>query len=364
MKTPEHTPHNLLEFDIPTLHQAQLDLVRRDNLYATEVGGLDVAEALDTLQRCAGQQVIGIDIGGDKLMVQEYKATEQGLVEVPDGYKDFAQDKRGSGYVAKLQQAASYAQAHDVAVGMSIGMPVENGKPADPRKLPALQTDLQAYDSDFCELIPSMKACLNDGPAGLISGAIHANVLAQREVNEVLYLINGGGMNTAVLHEGKLIAMEAGHTVGVADELDRYNVRRACGVFGLQHTCIELVASSGEGIEQIWHDQTGEQASGLDIERHVLANGEHARLGMDLYEYSAFMAAHLIQGVANSFEIDLTEPSAAVVGHGGAFKFPDYGTRIQQVLNQADNGNVKLLMTHTYSRNACMDGAALAAIIS
>ncbi len=115
---------------------------------------------------------------------------------------------------------------------------MHGSKPADSKKLPELHKDLAKYASDFSILIPNLKACLNDGPAGVISGAIHANLSSTTEIDQLIYVINGGGIGAAILKDGKIMSTEAGHTVPVVAELNKYHEVRECGVFGRHYLSI------------------------------------------------------------------------------------------------------------------------------
>ena len=87
----------------------------------------------------------------------------------------------------------------------------------------------------------------------------------------------------------------------------------------------------------------------------------------ELYEHSALVVAHVVQGVANVLNIDLADSTSAIVAHGGAFKFPSYGERVAQILSHHNEHDVQLIMTKDFtdpSTNACLNGAAIAALTS
>lgn len=359
---PRSNKNSLLEFDIPPMNEAQLKLFKYEGLRAKDEGAFDLDHALERLRAQDGALVIGIDIGGDKAVTQLFKITKQGLV-VDNTFSDLRKDKDGAGYAESLAHTATFARENNIPVGMSIGIPLDGSKPADPTKLPALQADLAHYGGDFRVLIPNLEVCLNDGPAGVISGAIHANLSSHTPVNEVIYIINGGGIGAAVLKDGKIVSTEAGHTVPVVDSLNRYDDHRECGVFGATHTCFELVASNKQGIEAVWARKTGQPINAIEIEKHYTQHREKGDLSLELYENSALLIAHLAKGLSQAFNVNLSNPTTALVGHGGAFKFPNYGARVKQIIDRSSSGeNTNLLLTNSYSKNACLDGAALAAI--
>ncbi len=355
---------SLLELAVPSLNSEQLALFQYKNLHVNDGGPFNVQRALDSLRRHVGQYVIGIDIGGDKAATQLFKVSSQGLI-ADDSFSDFRQDERGQGYIESLVRTATFAKTNNIPVGLSIGIPTKGTKTADKTKLPALQKDLEKYSDDFAVLIPTLTACLNDAPAGLISGGVHTNLFGSPEINQIIYVVNGGGIGSAVLKDGKIFALEAGHTIPVIDELNKYRDQRECGIFGATHLCLELAASNKQGIEVIWERKTGTHLSAIAIEKRFTQGAERGDLALALYDYSALMVAHLVKGLGNAFGITISDPSFAFIGHGGAFKFPDYGSRIKQILTKNMLGKeVNVLLTNSYSKNACLDGAALSALIN
>lgn len=352
----------LLDQEIPLLDKTQLQLFQYDKLRVIDEGEFDLQHALDSLHNNIGKHVIGIDIGGDKAVTQLFKVSDQGLT-VDESLSDFRQDENGVGYLESLERTAAFAKENNIPVGLSLGVPMNGSKPANPKKLPVLYEGLRPYGYDFSVLIPTLKACLNDGPAGLISGAMHANLTLPNTPRYIVYIINGGGIGAAVLKNGKIFATEAGHTIPVSEQLNRYSVTRQCGVFDATHVCFELVASNKKGIEAIWHDKTGERLSAIAIEKRFTQHEEKGDLALELYGYSAFMIAHVVKGLASAFAMPVDDPSFIFIGHGGAFKFPEYGSRIKQILDHnTPDANINTLLTNTYTKNACLDGAALYAI--
>ncbi len=52
--------------------------------------------------------------------------------------------------------------------------------------------------------------------------------------------------------------------------------------------------------------------------------------------------------------------------HGGAFKFPAYGERIQQILSGNSETKPNIIMTKDFGNaesNACLDGVAIATVL-
>lgn len=352
----------LLEREIIDLNQDQINRFSFESVHAKSAGTFDIEKAAGALKEEIDSKVLGIDIGGDKLLAQSYAVTSDGLLS-DESYYEKQKDRDGKGYLTALEKAASYANEQNIPAGISIGLPLDGTKPPqDSDKLPVLVNGLKSkYDDDFSKLPFEKLACLNDAPAGLICGALHAN-LTFAGVDTIIYLINGGGIGAAVLKDNEIIATEAGH-VEVVAELNKYQAKSECGLFGAKYVCLESVASNKMGIEQIWKQETGNLINALEIERRFTANQPDGEFALELYDYSAFIAAHIVKGLAKTFGIDLNDPSVAIVGHGGAFKFPNYGNRIAQILEK--NGEkTKIILTKDFSDNACAEGAAIAALTS
>lgn len=348
--------------EVPSLIQKQIDVFRRGNIHAVEAGQFNPSGTLEKLKTQTGSKAIGIDIGGDKALAQLFTVQPDGSLKPDESYSDIRKDSEGAGYVDSMEQTAQFAANNNLPVGISIGIPLDGTKPRDSRKLPTLLGDLSSkYSGNFAELFPGKLACLNDGPAGLMSGAIQANIEASAPVTNVIYVINGGGIGASVLKDGAMTATEAGHSL-IIPELKRYDDDRQCGVFGATDLCIEQAASNKQGIEQIWRYKTGESISALEIERQFTENRPDGELSLELYDYSAFVVSHLVKGLANAFDIELSDPSTVIVGHGGAFKFPGYGERVVQILEKNLGQKPALIMTKDYSQNACAEGAAIAAL--
>jgi predicted NBD/HSP70 family sugar kinase len=352
----------LLQREIAELNQDQIDLFSFKKIHAKSASIFDAQNAVNILKDKVGSKVLGIDIGGDKLLAQSYTVTPEGL-SVDELYHEKQKIQDGAGYLESLEKAALFTREQSIPAGISVGLPLEGTKPPrDSDKLSALVDGLNSkYDGDFSKLPFDKLVCLNDAPAGLISGALHANLIF-KDINTVIYIINGGGIGAAVLKDNAITATEAGHIEVIAD-LNKYQVQHECGVFGAKYVCLESVASNKSGIEQIWHQETGSAIAALEIEKRFTENQPDGNFALELYDYSAYVLAHVIKGLAKSLDIDLKNPSVAVVGHGGAFKFPNYGARIAQIL-ESNGEKTNLILTKDFSDNACAEGAAIAALAS
>lgn len=180
------------------------------------------------------------------------------------------------------------------------------------------------------------------------------------ETSNLIYVINGSGLGGAVLKENAIFTSEPGH-VEVEARLNPFSQGKACGMFGGNHVCVEVVAAGKAGIEDLWLQQKGERLSGRDIAARYL-DGDH--IAGDLYDNSALVTAHVIKGIAKAFSFPKDFSRTIVVGHGGTFKVPGYGDRLRSILAANLPYVPTMLFTKDFSNNACLDGAAIAALVS
>ncbi len=348
----------LTEHEVPALNAAQLALFTSDTIHSEAVMPFEVQEAADRLRSKEATFVLAADFGGDKGAVRLYKITDGALV-VDSGYVDDIQGDLGRGYLDTLRRAANYAETHAIPFGISWGAPLHGTKPLYHPKAEVFLQEIQAeFDGDFSNISPTIKSVINDGPAGAISGAVAA--LRQFGSHNLIFIINGGGINTATVINGQLYSNETGHIEALAD-LNTYNQSTPCGVFGAEFVCLERVGANKAGIEAQWQAKTGAYMRARDIEDQYKAGDSFAG---ELYDHSAWVVSHIVVGAAQASGLDLTSPDTAVVAHGGAFKFPNYGARIAQIVGNYLGAELQLLMAKDYiaaESNACLDGAAIAA---
>lgn len=357
MNREAYTP--LTNLNVPPLLDEQLAVFTPESIHAQKVGRFNPSEALAALHTKEGERVIGADFGGDKGVTQLFEVRDGRLV-ISNGYSDYVQGDHGANYLQSLERTAAFAQEHSIPVGISWGTVLNGTRPSyHPKSEKFLQELQDTYDGDFAALLPTMRACLNDGPAGAISGALEAE--RTNTVDSLLFPINGGGLGMAVLENGTLYATEAGHSEGI-DALNDYRQTTPCGIFGAKFVCLETLGANKAGIEAQWQELRNQYLRAKDIEDRYKEGDE---LAGQLYDHSALVVAHMIAGTAQAFDIDITDSRAAIVGHGGAFKFPYYGERIVQILTQHFGAMPEIIMTKDYcdpNSNACMEGAAIAAI--
>ncbi|MDB5175704.1 MAG: hypothetical protein JWM81_562 [Candidatus Saccharibacteria bacterium] len=349
----------LTDLPVPELVTQQVELFTPESIHLESLFPFDPSDAYQSLDAKDGHWVIGVDLGGDKITAQLFVLKGKKLVALDD-YSDYAQGNHGEGYLECLVKTGQWASEHNVPVGISYGAPIDGTKPLYHPKIKQLTDALsQDYEGDLKNVVPTLTACLNDGPAGLISGAIEAS--STGNYKNILFPINGGGFGLSIATRGMLYSSEAGH-VQAAEALNTYGQTTPCGVFGATYTCLEAIGANKAGIETQWTMRTGETLRARDIEDRYKAGDTFAG---ELYEHSAWVLSHMLQGAAAACNIDLSAPDTVIVGHGGGFKFPNFGARVQQILAAAsENTPTSLLLTKDYSDNACQEGAALAALLT
>lgn len=350
----------LTDLPVPTLFESQLEKFTEESIHTERLMSFNVDEAVNELKNHVGKRIIGADFGGDKGVAKLFDVANDGM-STDSEFSQYVQGNGGEGYLECLEEISEFATANGLPVGISWGSPLEGTRPLEHPKISEFSQALnKKYNGDLSDLFPTLGACINDGPAGLISAAIHANTLGK--VDAVLLPINGGGLGMAVLKENTIYSTEAGHVEAVA-ELNTYNQSKPCGVFGQSFTCIETLGANKAGIEAQWTLKRP-YLRAIEIEQEYLKGDEYA---LELYDHSAWVVAHMIVGTSKALNIDLSAQTVAVMGHGGGFKFPQYGDRIKQIIEKHLGNSIRLNVTHEFGQagsNACIEGAAIAALIN
>lgn len=342
------------------INAEQLSKFTLESIHPQELFSFDVAKVATEMEQHIGKLVIGADFGGDK-GIAKLLSVDHGKMVVEPEFEQYVQGSEGAGYLDCLEQVAEYASAGGTPVGISWGSPLDGTRPIEHPKINLFSKELsRRYDGDLAKLFSTLGACINDGPAGLISAAISANSLSP--VESVILPINGGGLGLAVLHNGKVYATEAGHVEGV-QALNTYGQTKSCGVYGQDFICIETLGANKAGIEQQWKTKRPEMRA-IDIEKEYVELGD--QFALELYDHSALVVAHMVIGAANALKIELNSDKTAIMGHGGGFKFPGYSARVAQIIESYTESPVRFDVTHNFgdpASNACIDGAAIAALI-
>ena len=348
----------LTDRPILPLLQEQIDLFQLDNIHSVEELTFDAAVAKDRLIQLEGKLLLGADFGGDKGVVRLFKVLSGALIP-QEGYKDDIQGNLGAGYVETLKRAAAFAEQYAIPFGISWGGPIQNGIPLfHPKATVFLDELMQQFGGNIKSISPAITSIINDGPAGAISGSLES--YARFRCPNTIFVINGGGLGSSTVVNGIVHAEEAGHVEAVA-ALNTYNQTTVCGVYDAQYVCVERIGANKAGIESQWEAKTGSYMRARDIEDRYK---EGDRFAGDLYEHSAVVVAHMILGIANCYDISLTDGQTAVVANGGAFKFPHYGERVAQLLTSYTGKKPSFILAKDYvspESNACLDGAAIAA---
>lgn len=343
---------SLLDRPRPVFAPEQLSGFTIEGVRGKQVRSFDPRSSLGGLRTSDHEKVIAVDIGGDKLSASYFAVRDGRVARTSDLVT--CQGDGGAGYLEALAKLAELAERESVAVGISFAGPVAGTRLLAGPNLPEFMAEFnEAYGGDFARLFTTVQVA-NDAVAGLLAGALEA-VRRHPDVRDVIYLINGSGIGAAVLADREIYAAEPGH-VAVAGRLNPFGQTKSCGLDGESRPCIEVVAASKSGIEDIWRQRTGRRLSGREISARYQAGDE---LAQALYDNSALAVGHVVAGLAAAFE--LTTERLAVVGHGGIFYVPGYADRLIDILGHAF-GRPKFLLTRDFSANTCLAGAAVAAI--
>jgi len=324
------------------------------SLRATRARDFDPRTALETLNAAAETLVMAVDVGGDKLVADRYAVGHGILRRV--GPAQIRERTAGAGYVDALEKVAELAAAEGLPIGVSYAGPIEGTKVLAGMNVPVFMQDLQSrYGGDFAKIY-SRITLSNDAEAGAIAASVQA-VRLYPAARNVIYVINGSGIGGAVLKHNVLYATEVGH-IQIEDSLNRFNQRTPCGMFGAQYVCLERVAASKAGIEDIWRQKREQELTGKEIAAAYLAGDE---LAYGLYQASALVVAHVVKGMAVAFDLIRDWDDTVVVGHGGAFNVRGYGETVRSILEREVSSGTSMLFTKDFSLNTCLDGAAIAA---
>jgi predicted NBD/HSP70 family sugar kinase len=346
---------SLRDLSNPGLLPEQLREFSLKSMRVKRTGHFNARASLGELRASEGEKIIAVDMGGDKLFAS-YFMVRDGMLERAQDDLLSCQADGGSGYLTALVELSKRGSREAVPVGISFAGPVDGTRLIAAPNLPDFLAEFQErYDSDFARLFPVVQVT-NDAVAGLMAGAVEA-ATRYPDARDVIYLVNGSGFGGAVLVGDAIYAAEPGH-VKVASRLNPFGQSKPCGMDGAHYPCVETVAASKAGVEDLWRQRTLRRLSGRDISARYQAGDALARA---LYDNSAQITAHAIRGMANAFR--LTDPGRlVVVGHGGIFHVPGYGDRVMNIVCGEPDTLPRFLFTREFSPNTCLEGAAIAAV--
>ena len=340
---------------VPQLLPEQIERFTLGALKARPMREFDPQAALRALRASDSRTVAAVDIGGDNVTTASYEVQDGLLVQRT---KVLVRGDAGAGYLTVLEELASLARRDVLTVGVSFAGPTDGTRLVAGPNVTAFITELyDQHDGDFANVFPWV-AVANDAEAGIMAAALEA-AMRYPDTRHAIYIINGSGLGGAVLYEGTIFATEPGH-VEVEARLNPFGQRRPCGVLGATHVCLEAVAASKAGIEDIWLQQRRERRGGREITLSYLAGDQMA---LDLYGTSALVTAHVVKGMARAFDLPEDLDKTIVVGHGGIFHVAGYSERVQSILSKDLSRTPRMLFTKDFSTNACLDGAAIAAVM-
>jgi predicted NBD/HSP70 family sugar kinase len=348
---------SLLDRPIPAFVPAQIESFTQDSIRAQQVANFNPNQALDVF---TDQRVAAIDIGGDTISAQFFRAENRRLVaelEAVGGYQ--YRSESGQGYRGFIERVA---ERIDTPVGVSFAGEVREGLPVGFPNLPVLREQLgDNYREGFKGLLPTLKTTVNDAVAGVMAGSVES---AKRDLptKNLLYVISGSGLGGAVLKDGQIFSSEPGH-LPVVPELNRFGQTEPCGAYG-QFVCLERAgAASRAGVESLYRQITGQKLDGRKISERF-QDGD--TLAAALYDSCARQIAHISLGMMRAFDLSEKPDGTTIVFHGGTFKVPTLAERVGQILGSKEylGSTPNVIVTHDFSRNACLDGAAIAALVA
>ena len=345
----------LTDLPVSKLLLEQLDKFSKESVRAKNVRVFNPRTLYQSINISPGKEVVAVDIGGNKIVAATYKVSEGKLwqIDIPKELKS----TNGSGYLGFLEEVLGEAEKKELPVGIAFPGAVEDNSAIDDPNVRNFTGELSMkYDSNFGNIYPNVTVA-NDCEVGLMAGAIYSIKNFPR-ADEVIFVVNGSGLNTAVLKNNQTISMESGH-VEVVEQLNRFERKKPCLMFGNQYVCLERVGGGRAGIEDIWLEQTKEKMRGQQIAESVLSGSDLAK---DIFDNSALIVAHMVAGVVKAFDLMQMDCATTVVCHGGIFNNLDYGERVKQIIE--DNIRVKAnwLFTKDFTADASLDGAAIAAL--
>jgi predicted NBD/HSP70 family sugar kinase len=337
---------------LPAHVPEQIALYQGDHLLTHPAFPFDPRQVASAMQD--RQQVVAVDLGGDKIRRATY-TIERGILT--QGPEEVLQARGGAGYLAFLERLAAEAAETGIPVGISSATRLEGTVISRTVNLPVFfQEFSEAYGADYARLFPSRSFVANDTVAG-ICGASTLLALKGNAFRDIAFIICGSGLGASVIANGIAIHVEAAH-VPLVDRLNPLGQGWQCNVEGKDYVCLERVTAARAGIEDLYQRQTGLAADGVALGAMWERGDPLATL---LYETSALALAHATAGVIELYAFPAT-PHGVVVYHGGNFELAAYRQAIAKRLASIPCPQPQVIFSRDLSPNVCLDGAAVLAV--
>lgn len=377
----------LLTRPLPRFYPEQVKRYNAESLHLTPAGIFTPSHVQEILRNSIGEEVMAIDIGGDKARFSIGKVQNNGKVKLGEPTIVESQ-QQGANYLPLLEEAGKIAEKLDIPVGVSTaGIVEQNGQPADYRmrgtlNLNGLTPQIDAkYGDDLTNIWPTLSSLDNDAPPPLKATFIQA-LETHPGIENAIEIIVGGGLGGTVLQKreedgkGQMFAAEPGHVAAVSELLtvDNHKVTEKCQVGGKTYdfVCIENVTGSN-AMKKISQAVLGEELNGKAMVQKLQTGTEQEKNTiLDILDNSANAVAHVVMGFDNAFGgMLLSDPSKTLlVWHGGIFEIPGYRERVEEILRsrlqKANQPEVQLISMKTsdVDPNAAMIGAAMSALVN
>lgn len=345
---------------VPEMSLVQLQEFNLESLLARPSGKIELLQAAIKLKYSQDQEILAIDIGGTALKALVVSVKEGGVIEI-DESQQIIFDKIGDGdnYLEALQKIAEMYPNLPVAVS-SAGVVENNALIACANASALVEPLLQAgnFSGIFKKTVPLM----NDAEAVVVAGAVGVAMRDQRARPTIGYIKSGGIGGAGIDALGNRISLEPGHIPVIDKGLNPNNVTTLCHLFPeprWDHVCLEKIAASGAGIEPQWEKLTGQRLSGKEIAEEMYG-GDF--LALQLYNTSALISAHIIEGIRVSLNFPLED--TVVVLSGGAFKTHGMADRIRQILTKHGQPMELIRASDLGFSNAGMAGLAISALMA
>lgn len=340
------------ETAIKSLSPAQLKYFNKENTGAKSAAFFDPVFFTPPLIEEEKIKVgVAVDIGGSTSSWASFCKINGRLIQSTETVirtsQNSVEDLLWLEYLAK--------KTRSLPVGISTTGSILGTKWERTNNLPLFREHLvSSYHGDFAEVFlnASRLAVLNDAVAGAM-GTLYDLTLSEElpsAVKNAVYLINGSGINAAVWREGQLWSTELG-----AIQIDP----QLAESMELAENATIRQTASGSGIRTRYKNETGQDFTGEEISQHS-QNGN--KTASRILEDSAYMAAHIVAGLGQDFDLFETAGSTLLICHGGVFSAPDYIKRVRQYLKGYFGYYPLMVVTGNGKNNPGLKGAALAAL--